>query len=103
MVKLRLTRTGKQHSPSYRIVAIPHTRSRDSKSIEQIGHYSPLSKELKIDGERAKYWLSVGAQPSATVQRLLIKEKLMEAPKFKQTVAKKPGKKATERAQDAAA
>lgn len=99
MVRIRLTRVGRKHEPAYRIVVTPQREKRDSKVIELIGHYSPITKELKIDGERAKYWLSVGAQPSETVTRLLIKEGVLKAPKAKQKFSKQRGKKSVERAE----
>lgn len=98
MVKIRLTRTGKKNTPSYRVVVVPQREKRDSKFIEIIGHFSPLNKVVEIKEERAKYWLSVGAQPSETVKAMLIKKGLVEAPKVKKTYSKKPGKKSTERA-----
>ncbi|GAB4284888.1 MAG: 30S ribosomal protein S16 [Candidatus Dojkabacteria bacterium] len=99
MVKIRLTRIGRKHLPKYRLVVIPHTRARDSRAIEYIGFYSPIDKEVKIDKERAEYWLSVGAQPSDTVRNLFIKEGILKAPKNKKIFSKKKGRKATERAE----
>ena len=98
MVKIRLTRTGKKNSPSYRVVVVPLREKRDTKFIELIGYFSPLTKTIEIKEERAKYWLSVGAQPSDTVRSMLIKKGLIEASKTKKTFTKKPGKKATDRA-----
>lgn len=73
MVKIRLTRTGKTHSPSYRIVVADQRAPRDGRFIEEIGHYNPMSKELEVDAEAAKKWLGNGAQPSETVKNLLKK------------------------------
>lgn len=98
MVRIRLTRLGRKHLPHYRIVISPLREKRDSRFIEEIGYYSPLSKELKIDKERAEYWISVGAQPSETVARLLVRQNIIKAPKFKRTFKVKAGKKSTERA-----
>ncbi|HYI24317.1 MAG TPA: 30S ribosomal protein S16 [Thermomicrobiales bacterium] len=73
MIKLRLRRTGAKKRPSYRIVAAEHSSPRDGRFIEIIGHYDPLTEPatVKVNEERAKYWLSVGAQPSETVAGLL--------------------------------
>jgi small subunit ribosomal protein S16 len=73
MVAIRLRRTGKTKQPSYRVVVADKRSPRDGKFIEIIGHYNPIRqpKELEIKGDRARYWLSVGAQPSDTVVRLL--------------------------------
>ena len=73
MIKLRLRRTGAKKRPSYRIVAAEHSSPRDGRFIEIIGHYDPLTEPatVKVNAERAQYWLSVGAQPSETVAGLL--------------------------------
>ena len=81
MVRIRLRRMGKKKQPTYRIVVADARSPRDGKFIEIIGNYAPTRqpKILNIDGERARYWLSVGAQPSDTVQYLLLKAGVIEA------------------------
>ena len=73
MIKLRLRRTGAKKRPSYRIVAAEHSSPRDGRFIEILGHYDPLTEPatVVVNEERAKYWLSVGAQPTDTVAGLL--------------------------------
>ena len=75
MVKIRMKRMGMKKEPFYRIVVIDSRSARDGRAIEELGYYNPITEpsELKIDGERAKYWLGVGAQPSDTVRGLLKK------------------------------
>lgn len=75
MVRIRLRRMGKKHQPTYRIVVADAHSPRDGKFIEIIGNYAPTRqpKVLNVDGERARYWLGVGAQPTETVQYLLQK------------------------------
>ncbi|HIS93631.1 MAG TPA: 30S ribosomal protein S16 [Candidatus Alectryocaccomicrobium excrementavium] len=75
MVKIRLKRMGMKKKPFYRIVVTDSRSPRDGAFIEEIGYYNPLvdPAEIKVDGERAKYWLGVGAQPSDTVRALLKK------------------------------
>ena len=73
MVKIRLTRTGKTHSPAYRIIVADQRSPRDGRFIEEIGHYNPKSKELSVNAEAAKKWLANGAQPTETVKALLNK------------------------------
>lgn len=65
MVKIRLKRMGMKKMPFYRLVVTDSRNPRDGRFIEEIGHYNPLTDpiDLKIDQERAKYWLGVGAQP----------------------------------------
>lgn len=73
MLKLRLRRTGAKKRPSYRIVVAEHSSPRDGRFIEIVGHYNPLTEPatVKVDEERARHWLSVGAQPTETVAGLL--------------------------------
>lgn len=80
MVTIRLRRTGKKKQPSYRVVIADSRSPRDGKFIEIIGHYSPVRqpKVLEIKGDRARYWLSVGAQPSDTVVYLLKQVKVLD-------------------------
>lgn len=75
MVRIRLTRRGKNKKPTYRVVVTDARSPRDGKFIEIIGNYSPTQqpKVLNIKADRARYWLSVGAQPSDTVKYLLSK------------------------------
>lgn len=75
MIKLRLRRMGAKKRPHYRIVATEHSSPRDGRFIETIGHYHPIENPptIKVDVERAKYWISVGAQPSPTVASLIRK------------------------------
>ncbi|MFC1755479.1 30S ribosomal protein S16, partial [Thermoproteota archaeon] len=77
-VKIRLKRMGKKKQPFYRVSVMEHTKPRDSRSIEDIGIYNPTKDPmvLEVDNERVEYWLSVGAQPTDTVQRLLTNLKL---------------------------
>ena len=73
MVKIRLMRKGRKKKPLYRIVVIEDSNQRDGKTIEDIGTYNPHTEpaSITIKEDRAKHWISVGAQPSNTVNRLL--------------------------------
>ena len=75
MVKIRLRRVGAKKAPFYRVVVADSHFARDGRFIEEIGTYDPLTKPatIKIDMERAKYWISHGAQPTDTVRGLLKK------------------------------
>jgi small subunit ribosomal protein S16 len=72
-VKLRLTRIGSKKNPIYRIVAADSRSPRDGKFIEIIGRYNPQTEPslIEVDEEKARKWLSNGAQPTETVNRLL--------------------------------
>jgi small subunit ribosomal protein S16 len=83
MVKIRLRRVGAKNRPSYRLVVADSQSPRDGKFINIIGHYDPLTdpETVVINEEEALKWLRQGAQPTATVARLLTKTGIME--KFK--------------------
>lgn len=72
-VKIRLKRMGKKFAPFYRVVVLDSRKKRDGRVIEEIGLYDPMQEPslIRIDSERAQYWLSVGAQPTDTVFKLL--------------------------------
>jgi len=83
MLKIRMQRTGRINMPSYRIVVLEHTSSpKAGKFVEKVGTYNPKSKERVLDTERIKYWMSVGAQPSATVHNMLVSLGIIKAKKI---------------------
>mmetsp|Transcript_977 Transcript_977/g.2702 ORF Transcript_977/g.2702 Transcript_977/m.2702 type:complete len:103 (+) Transcript_977:43-351(+) len=76
VVRLRLQRWGATHRPFYRVVAADSKAKRDGRFIERLGTFDPLvdhsgRKKVILNFDRVKYWLSVGAQPSEPVSRLL--------------------------------
>jgi small subunit ribosomal protein S16 len=73
MVKIRLRRTGAKKKPSYRVVVAESTSPRDGRFIEIVGHYNPRTEPttLVVKEDRILYWLSVGAQPTDSVKKLL--------------------------------
>lgn len=79
MVKIRLRRMGAKKNPFYRIIVADSHFSRDGRFIEEIGTYDPLVTPVavKVDAERAKYWISNGAQPTETVRALLKKAEVL--------------------------
>ena len=82
MVAIRLMRLGAKKRPFYRVIVTDSRRPRESKAKEIIGYYDPLKEpaEIKIDLERADYWLKQGARASKTVQSLLNKASHMDKP-----------------------
>jgi len=98
MVKIRLTRIGKKGEAHYRVIAVKAREKRDTKAIEQLGFYNPGTdpSTFEVDKDRIKYWLSVGAQPTYTVARLLEKAGLYKA--FKKKFNKAAGKKKKDQA-----
>ena len=97
MVKIRLTRLGDKKNPFYRIIVADSRAPRDGAFIDIVGTYNPLvdPAEVKIDAEKAKHWLSVGARPSDTVKSLLVNAGIIEnakkAPAKTKAVKKKKG------------
>ena len=75
MVKIRLRRMGAKKAPYYRVIVADSRTARDGRFIEEIGTYDPLTDPatIKIDMERARYWIANGAQPTDTVRGLLKK------------------------------
>lgn len=75
MVVIRLSRGGAKKRPFYTIVVADKRRARDGRCIERIGYFNPIAagKEtrLQLNQERVKYWMSIGAQPSERVQKLI--------------------------------
>ncbi len=73
MVRIRLRRVGAKKQPSYRIVVADKDAPRDGRFIENIGFFNPRTEPetVELNADRALYWLSVGAQPSEAVARLL--------------------------------
>ncbi|NJP30791.1 30S ribosomal protein S16 [Micromonospora thermarum] len=102
-VKIRLLRMGKIRNPQYRIVVADSRTKRDGRAIEFVGIYQPKEHPsvIEVKSDRVQYWLSVGAQPSEAVQRLL--EKTGDWQKFKGLPAPEPLKVAPERADRKAA
>ncbi len=72
-VVIRLTRAGRRHVPFYHIGVFDKRTRRDGKPVEQLGFYDPESKKerVRLDAERARYWLEQGAKPSETLASLL--------------------------------
>ena len=73
---MRLKRFGRKRQPTYRIVVMEHTTRRDGKPVQELGHYNPLTKEIKLDVENIVDRLKTGVQPTKTVKNLLLKVSL---------------------------
>jgi small subunit ribosomal protein S16 len=103
MLKIRMARGGTKKRPFYKIVIADARSPRDGRFIERIGHYNPLlakdhADRVKLDLDRAKYWLSQGAQPSDRIERFLAEVGLAEKrTKFNDPQKSAPRKKTQER------
>jgi small subunit ribosomal protein S16 len=95
MVKIRLMRVGMKGSPSYRVVIAEASSPRDGRIIESIGWYDPLTNPstIKIDGDKARHWLSVGAQPTDSTRSLLLRAGIIERPAAAEAEAEAPAGK----------
>lgn len=73
MLRIRLARFGAKKKPSYRVVVIEKWRARDSRCVEVVGHYDPITSPAKVDlkHDRINHWVKSGAQASITVARLI--------------------------------
>ena len=85
MLRIRLQRIGKKKQPVYRFIVSEKTKDTQAGSLEILGQYNPVLKEklINMNAERIKHWISVGAQPSATVNNILINAGIIEGKKQK--------------------
>lgn len=107
-MKIRLARGGSKKRPFYRIVAADSRMPRDGRFIEKLGTYNPLlpkdsEERVKMDIERVQHWLAQGAQPTDRISRMLEAAGVIEKKERNNPNKAKPGKKATERAEEKAA
>ena len=107
-VSIRLSRGGNKKRPYYRIVVSDSRSPRDGKYLEQIGTYNPLlakddAARVKLDEDRARYWLGVGAQVTDRVARFLDAAGIRERAARNNPNKAEPGEKAKERAEERAA
>lgn len=77
MLKLRLKRTGRKRLPAYRLVIMESKSRRDGRPIEELGYYSPITKQYKFEKDKIQKWLSVGVKPTETVFYLLKKAEII--------------------------
>lgn len=89
MLKIIFSRRGKKNKPTYRIIVLDKRKDPFGDFLEDLGSYNPHTKKATLKVERIKYWLSVGAKPSETVFNLLVKNKVIDAPKIKIKIRKK--------------
>ena len=71
MLKIRLKRLGAKKAPTYRVIVINSTTKREGLPIQELGHYNPKTKSMKLDKASALDWISKGAQPTETVKYLI--------------------------------
>lgn len=106
-VAIRLSRGGAKKRPYYKIVVADNRTARDGKFIERIGSYNPMlpkgsEERVKLDADRARHWLSVGAQPTDRVARFLDAAGVKERTARNNPKKGEPGEKSKERAEERA-
>jgi len=107
-LKIRLSRGGSKKRPFYKIVVAEALSPRDGKFVERLGSYNPMvakdhPERMVLNSERAKYWISKGAQPTLRVAKMISSDGLVKAPVIReQPIKSAPGKKRQEREAEAA-
>ena len=94
MLKIRLKRLGAKKTPTYRVIVINSTTKREGRPIQELGHYNPKTKLMKLDKAAALEWISKGAQPTETVKYLINNCKEDGTLDYKKKEEKKLSKKA---------
>ena len=82
MLAIKLQRVGKKHQPSYRVVVAEKKSKMGAPPVEDLGSYSTQTKKAQLKTERVQHWISVGAQPTATIHNLLVNEGLLKRAKL---------------------
>jgi small subunit ribosomal protein S16 len=83
MLKIRMQRIGRKNMPAFRIIVAEHTRGpKTGNIVEKVGTYNPKTKEKQFNADRIKYWLSVGAKASVTVNNMLISANIISGTKI---------------------
>lgn len=99
MLKIRLKRLGSKRAPVYRIIVINSTTKREGRPIQELGHYNPKNKEMKLNKETALEWITKGAQPTDTVKYLIANCNDDGTLNYKPKTEKKLSKKAMAKAE----
>ncbi len=94
MLAIKLSKTGKTNKKMFRLIISEKSRDPYGNVLEILGSYNPYSKELVAKNDRINYWISKGAQMTASVNNLLLEKKVIEG---KKVVASKPGKTSEKR------
>lgn len=99
MLKIRLQRTGRKNDPHFRLIVAPHTlKPKTTLFNEILGTYNIKAGAFECKSDRVQYWIGVGAQPTPTVQNLLISKGVVEGRKINVLPSKKPtGKRKAEK------
>jgi len=94
MLAIRLARIGRKNRPSYRIIVSEKARDTYGKALEILGYYDPRSKVMEVKKDRVTHWVSMGAQPSPTLNNIFINQNVLSGEKKKTSYDKKKRKEA---------
>lgn len=83
MLAIKLSRIGKKNQPHYRVIITEKGRDPFGDVLETLGDYNPHTKALQIKGDRVNYWISKGAQPTPTVNNLLVEKGIIKGEKVR--------------------
>lgn len=83
MLKIRLSRIGRKNAPAYRIIVSDRAKDTYGTSLEIVGFYNPILNKFSCQADRIKHWISLGAQTSATLNNLLVSNKIIDGKKQK--------------------
>ena len=104
MLTIRLTRKGKKNQPFFRVVIIDKRSStKGGRAVEDLGYVDPLKKRKSFNKERIQYWISKGAQTSATIHNMLVTEKIIDEKKIHVSKLSKKAKEKIAKATETAA
>ncbi len=92
MLTIRFSRKGKKKIPLYSIIVVEKSKDPWGDYVEKLGTYNPHTKALEIKADRVQYWISKGAQPSPSMNNLLVSKEIIKAEKVRASKSK-PGKK----------
>lgn len=92
MLSIRFSRKGKKKSPMYSVIVLEKSKDPWGDYIEKLGTFNPGTKAVELNADRIKYWIGIGAQPTATVHNLFVSQGIIEADKVRAGKSK-PGKK----------
>ncbi len=99
MLTIKLAKVGKKNKKMFRLVISEKSKDPYGRALEILGSYNPYSKELKVKGDRIKYWISKGSSMTPSVNNLLLENKIIEGEKKKNSKVGEPNKRKVAKAE----
>jgi small subunit ribosomal protein S16 len=101
MLTIKLAKVGKKNKKMFRIIISEKARDPYGRALEILGSYDPYAKELKVKGDRVKYWISKGSGMTPSVNNLFVENKVIEGPKEKNSRPGEPNKRKVQKVEKA--